>query len=103
MKIQAVFVVLVLCSILPAENLEKNQKKELEAEVKVMIAEAQSLERTGQFAEARAKYAESQALIEMKDVTDAIKHLDEDIQKRVKASLNDSRKLYEKQKYKESA
>ncbi len=103
MKIQAVFLVLVLCSILPAENLEKNQKKELEAEVKVMIAEAQSLERTGQFAEARAKYAESQALIEMKDVTDAIKHLDEDIQKRVKTSLNDSRKLYEKQKYKESA
>ncbi|HEX4427273.1 MAG TPA: hypothetical protein VH079_17870, partial [Terriglobales bacterium] len=103
MKIQAVFVVLILCSILPAENLEKNQKKELEAEVKVMIAEAQSLERTGQFAEARAKYAESQALIEMKDVTDAIKHLDEDIQKRVKTSLNDSRKLYEKQKYKESA
>jgi tetratricopeptide (TPR) repeat protein len=103
MKIRAVLLVLVLCSLLPAENLEKNQKKELESEVKVMIAEAQSLERTGQLAEARVKYAESQALIEMKDVTDALKHLDEEIQKRVKTALNDSHKLYEKQKYKEAA
>ena len=92
MKIQAVFLVFVLCSLLPAENLEKNQKKELESEVKVMVAEAQSLERTGQLAEARAKYAESQALIEMKDVTDALRHLDEEIQKRVKTALSDSRK-----------
>ena len=76
--------VLLLCSGLAAENLEKTQKKELETQVKAMTAEAQSLERAGQLAEARIKYAESQALIEVKDVTDAIKHLDEEIQKRVK-------------------
>jgi len=36
-----------------------------------MTGEAEKLERAGQLAEARAKYAESQALIEVKDVTDA--------------------------------
>ena len=93
----------MLCSGLAAENLEKTQKKELEAQVKTMTAEAQSLERSGRLAEARIKYAESQALIEMKDVTDALKHLDEEIQKRVKSALNDSRKLYETHKFREAA
>ena len=92
-----------LCSGLAAENLEKTQKKELEAQVKTMTAEAQSLERAGQLAEARVKYAESQALIEVKDVTDALKHLDEEIQKQVKNALSDSRKLYESHKFKEAA
>jgi tetratricopeptide (TPR) repeat protein len=94
---------LLMCSGLAAENLEKTQKKELEAEVKTMTAEAQSLERSGRLAEARIKYAESQALIEVKDVTEALKHLDEEIQKRVKNTLNDSRKLYEAHKFKEAA
>jgi len=56
-----------------------------------MTGEAAKLERAGQLVEARAKYAESQALIEVKDVTDALKRLDEDIHKRVKDALNDSR------------
>lgn len=85
----------LLCSGLTAENWEKAQKKALEAQVKTMTAEAEGLERSGQLAEARIKYAESQALIEMKDVTDALKRLDEEIQKRVKNTLSDSRKLYE--------
>src|SRR2546427_103771 len=68
-----------------------------------MAAEAESLEKAGQLAEARIKYAESQALIEVKDVTDALKHLDEEIQKRVKNALSDSRKLYESRKFKEAA
>ena len=42
-----------------------------------MTGEAEKLERAGQLVEARAKYAESQALIELKDVTDALKRLDE--------------------------
>src|ERR1700675_407628 len=93
----------VLCSGLAAENLEKAQKKELEGQVKTMTAEAQGLERSGQLAEARIKYAESQALIEVKEVTDALKHLDEEIHKRVKDALGDSRKLYELHKFKEAA
>ena len=86
-----------------ADNPEKNQKKELEKQVKAMTSEAQSLERSGQLAEARIKYAESQALIEVKDVTEAIKRLDDEIHKRVKNALSESRKAYESRKYKEAA
>jgi tetratricopeptide (TPR) repeat protein len=95
--------VLAFSSSLAADNLEKTQKKQLESQVKTMMAEAQKLEKAGQLAEARMKYAESQALIEMKDVTDAIKHLDDEIHKRVKDSLGESRKLYESRKFKEAA
>src|SRR5450631_2516733 len=103
MRIKALLLVFVFSSSLAADNLEKNQKKELETQVKTMTAEAQKLEKTGQLAEARTKYAESQALIEVKDVTEAIKHLDEEIHKRVKDTLSESRKLYESRKFKEAA
>jgi tetratricopeptide (TPR) repeat protein len=103
MKIAAALAVLLLCSAAAAENLEKTQKKELEAQVKTMQAEGERLEKAGQLAEARAKYAESQALIETKGVTDAIKHLDEEIHKRVKDTLSASRKSYESHKFKEAA
>ena len=103
MRARTIVLVFLLCSGLAAENLEKTQKKELEAQVKGMAAEAESLEKAGQLAEARIKYGESQALIEVKDVTDALKHLDEEIQKRVKNALSDSRQLYESRKFKEAA
>jgi tetratricopeptide (TPR) repeat protein len=103
MRIKTILLIFLLCSGLAAENLEKTQKKELEAQVKTMTAEAQALQRAGQLAEARAKYTESQALIEVNEVTDAIKHLDEEIKKRVKDSLNESHKLYEARKFKEAA
>jgi tetratricopeptide (TPR) repeat protein len=97
------FLIFVLSGTLGAENVEKAQKKALESEAKTIIAEAKSLEQSGQFAEARAKYAESQAMIEMKEAAEAIKHLDDEIHKRVKDALNQSRKLYEAHKYKEAA
>ena len=100
---KAILLVLLLCSSLTAENLEKTQKKELEAQVKTMTKEAEALAKAGQLAEARTKYAESQALIEMKDVTEALKHLDEEIHKRVKDTLSESRKLYDSHKFKEAA
>ncbi len=103
MKINTVLLILSLCSVMHAENLEKSQKKELEAQVKTMTAQAEKLEKSGELAEARAVYADSQALIEMKDVTDAIKRLDEEIRKRVKDTLNESNKLYESRKYTEAA
>jgi tetratricopeptide (TPR) repeat protein len=103
MRIKTTLLILVFSSSLAADNLEKTQKKELEAQVKTMTAEAQRLEKTGQLADARTKYAESQALIEVKDVTEAIKHLDEEIHKRVKDTLSESRKLYESRKFKEAA
>jgi tetratricopeptide (TPR) repeat protein len=103
MPTRTILLILLLCLPATAENLEKTQKKELESQVKTMKGEAQRLEKTGQLAEARIKYAESQALIEVKDVTDAIKHLDDEIHNRVKDGLNQSRKLYESHKFKEAA
>ncbi len=103
MRTKTILLILLLCSGLAAENLEKTQKKELEAQVKIMTGEAEKLERAGQLVEARAKYAESQAFIEVNDVTDALKRLDEQIHKRVKDALNDSHKLYEAHKFKEAA
>ena len=103
MRIEPILLIFVLCSPLAAENLEKTQKKELEAQVRTMTAEAEGLAKAGQLAEARTKYAESQALIEMKDVTDALKRLDEQIHKRVKDTLSESHKLYDSHKFKEAA
>lgn len=104
MKTVAVFLAVAAFSVvLSAENLEKTQKKELESQAKVIIAEAKSLEKSGQLAEARAKYTESQAMIEVKEAGEAIKRLDDEIHKRVKDTLTQSRKLYEAHKYKEAA
>src|SRR5260221_6413145 len=97
------FLIFLFCSALFADNLEKTQKKQLEAQVKSITGEAQQLEKAGQLAEARIKYAESQALIEVKDVTDAVKRLDEAIQKRVKDALSKSHKLYESRNFKEAS
>ncbi len=88
---------------LAAENLEKAQKKELEIQAREIIAEAKSMESSGQLAQAREKYAESQAMIEMKDSEAAIKRLDDEIHKQIKAALNQARKLYEEHKFKEAA
>jgi tetratricopeptide (TPR) repeat protein len=95
--------VVALSGMLAAETIEKAQKKELEAQAKVIIAEAKSLEKSGQLADARAKYAESQAMIEVKEAAEAIKRLDDEIHKRIKDALSQSRKLYEARKYKEAA
>src|SRR6266436_4434124 len=102
MRTKTILLILFLCSGVAADNLEKTQKKELEVQVKTMTGEAVKLEKAGQLAEARAKYAESQALIEVKDVTESLKRLDEQIHKRVKDALKDSHKLYDLHKYKEA-
>jgi tetratricopeptide (TPR) repeat protein len=103
MRTQLCILILLLSFRLSADNLEKTQKKELETQVKKITGEAQKLEKAGQLAEARMKYAESQALIEVKDVTDALKHLDEDIHKRVRDALGKSHKLYDARNFKDSA
>ncbi len=103
MPAKTIFLILFAGSGLLADNLEKTQKKELETQVKAMMAEAQKLVKAGKLLEARIKYAESQALIEVKEATDALKHLDEDIRERVQDALNKSRKVYETRKYQEAA
>jgi tetratricopeptide (TPR) repeat protein len=103
MRTRTVLLLLLTACALQADNLEKTQKKALETQVKTMTGEAQKLEKLGQLAEARAKYAASQALIEVKEVTDALKRVDDEIHKRVKEALNQSRKLYETRKFNEAA
>jgi len=84
MGLQTILFVICLSLASTADNQEKVQKKELEAKVKTITAEAQKLEKAGQLAEARSRYAESQALIEVKEVIEALKRLDEEIHRRVK-------------------
>jgi len=103
MRKKTVVLAFSLCFGLAVDNLEKTQKKALEGQVKTITAEAQKLEKLGQLAEARAKYAASQALIEVKEVTDALKRVDDEIHKRVKDALNQSRKLYEARNFKDAA
>ncbi len=98
----ATLLIFALSCGLAAENVEKTQRKALEAHAKAMIAEAKSLETAGQLAEARIKYAESQAMLETKEALEGIKHLDGEIHKQVNDALNRSRKLYEAHKYKEA-
>src|SRR5438876_563208 len=103
MRTRTILSIVFLSCGVTAADLGKTQKKELETQVKTMTADAARLEKAGQLAEARSKYAESQALIEVKEVTDAIKHLDEEIRKRVKDALSSSHKLYELHKFQEAA
>jgi len=103
MRTRTTLLIFVLWSGLGADNLEKTQKKAMEAQVKTMTGEAQKLEKAGQLAAARMKYAESQAFIEVKDVADALKRLDDQIKKRVQDALSKSRKLYEGRNYKDAA
>jgi hypothetical protein len=71
MRLQTILFVICLSLAPTADNREKVQKKESEAKVKTIIAEAQKLEKAAQLAETRSRYAESQALIEVKEVTEA--------------------------------
>ena len=103
MRTSTILLAVLLCFSLRAENLAKTQKKALEAQVKAIKAEAEKLEKAGQLAEARIKYAASQALIEVKDITDALKRVDDQIRKRAKDALGNSHKLYQLRKYQEAA
>ena len=102
-RLTPICVLALLCASASAENLEKAEKKQLEAQAKEIVAEAKTLEGSGKLVEARTKYAESQAMIETHDAADAIKRIDDSIRKQVKNVLSESRKLYESRKYKEAA
>jgi len=56
MGLQTILFVICLSLAPTADNREKVQKKELEAKVRTITAEAQKLEKAGQLAEARSRY-----------------------------------------------
>jgi tetratricopeptide (TPR) repeat protein len=93
-------VLLLLCAPLVfADNQEKNEKKALEHQAQAFVKEAKDLEKSGKLLEARARYASSQAFAETKDAAEAIKRIDGEIQKRVRAAVQQAHKLYDQAKY----
>ncbi|HJX96104.1 MAG TPA: hypothetical protein VJ324_10835, partial [Candidatus Acidoferrum sp.] len=86
-----------------ADDLQKSQKKELEAAAKALNEEAKSLEKSGKLVEARLKYAESLGYIELNDASQAISRLDDTLKTNAKAAVAAAQKLYEAGKYKEAA
>jgi tetratricopeptide (TPR) repeat protein len=86
-----------------ASDLQKSQKKELEAAAKALNEQAKSLEKSGKLVEARLKYAESLGYIEEKEASQAISRLDNKLKNDVKAAMASAQKLFDAGKYKEAA
>lgn len=92
--------ILLLLSGLVFASEEKDEKKALEAQAKVLVGQAKELEKSGQLIEARKQYASSQAFWETKDAEKAIKHIDDEIRSRVKDALKRAHQLYEHGQFK---
>jgi tetratricopeptide (TPR) repeat protein len=86
-----------------ADDLQKSQKKELEAAAKALNEEAKSLEKSGKLVEARLKYAESLGYIEQKEASHAISRLDDTLESNVKGAVASAQKMYDAGKYKEAS
>src|SRR5215471_2479795 len=86
-----------------ADNQEEAEKKALQERAAEILKEAKALEKSGQLVEARTRYANSQAFWETKDAAQAIKHIDEEIGKRVKEALKQAHQLYDKGQFKHAA
>ena len=82
---------------------EKDNKKEMEREAKALIAQAKTLEQSGDLLEARAKFAESEAFIETRDAFEGVKHVDKEIHKKVEGYLAQARKSFEGARHAEGA
>src|SRR4051794_36677659 len=94
--------VTLLLLLLPAafaENQEKAEKKALEQQAKTFIKEAKDLEKAGKLQEARTYYTNSQSFTDSKKATQAIKHIDGELHRRLKKALQQARQLYEKGKF----
>ena len=86
-----------------ADGQEKAEKKALELQAKTFVAEAKALEKAGKLIEARTRFANSQSFTDSKDAIQAIKRIDGEIQKRVKAALHSAHQLYDKGNFKGAA
>ncbi len=94
---------LLLVPTMFADDQEKAAKKALEQQAKTFVTEAKGLEKSGNLLEARTRYANSQSFTDSKEAAQAIKRIDGEIQKRVKAALHSAHALYDKGNYKQAA
>jgi len=93
--------ILLMLFLLPAfASEEKDEKKALEVQAKALVQQAKELEQSGQLVEARKAYASSQAFWETKDAEKAIKHIDDEIRRRVKDALKQAHHLYDQGQFK---
>jgi tetratricopeptide (TPR) repeat protein len=86
-----------------ADDLQKTQKKELEAAAKALIGEAKSLESSGKLVEARLKYAESLGTLELNDAVQAVDRLNKELHNRAKGAIQTAKKFYDAEKFREAA
>src|SRR5450755_4294314 len=102
MKSTVIQIFLVSVLVL-ADNQEKAEKKALDLQAKTFVKEAKELEKAGKLLEARAHYANSQSFTDSKEATEAIKHIDEEIRRRVKDTLRKAHQLYDRGNFKAAA
>ena len=100
MKWCATFLVLLLLPAFASE--EKDEKKALEAQAKDLIEEARELEKSGKLVEAHKTYASSQAFWETKEAEKAIRHIDEEILRRIQTALKQAHQLYDQGQFKQA-
>jgi tetratricopeptide (TPR) repeat protein len=103
MKCIAILLLLLIVPAARGDDQEKAEKKALQEHASGLLKEAKDLEKSGQLVEARARYANSQAFWETKEAAQAIKHIDEEVQKRVKDALKQAHQLYDKNEFKQAA
>jgi tetratricopeptide (TPR) repeat protein len=89
--------------LVAADDLQKAQKKELEAAAKALMAEAKSLEGSGKLVEARLKYAESLGYIDLSDATQGVERLNKELHNQAKSAVQKAQKLYDAGKFREAA
>jgi tetratricopeptide (TPR) repeat protein len=103
MSWRLVFLFLALAPLGFADDQEKAEKKALEQQAKKLIDEAKALESSGQLVEAKARYAAALAFKDSKDVTEAIKHIDDRFHHQAKDALKQAHTLYDQSRFKEAA
>jgi tetratricopeptide (TPR) repeat protein len=94
--------VLILLPVLVFADSEKQQRKQLEAQAKVLVEEAKTLEKQDHLIEARTKFAEAQGITPTREAEAGAYRLEMEMAKRVKKQMDDAKRLYEGGKYRDA-
>ena len=77
-------------------------KKQLEAQAKQVVAEAQSLEQQGKLAEAKDKYIDAEGIVSTADAVTGISRINDEEKQQVESALADARRSYDAGKFSDS-